>query len=99
MAHIQQIEHLEVSQNLKYKPILKTALVTARNAPSHTRAIKTLRKLGIEINEAFFLGGIEKNKVLEIIRPHIFFDDQINHLEKVVNILPSVHIPFGVTNL
>lgn len=99
LAHIQQIEHLEVSQNLKYKPILKTALVTARNAPSHTRAIKTLRKLGIEINEAFFLGGIEKNKVLEIIRPHIFFDDQINHLEKVANILPSVHIPFGVTNL
>lgn len=99
LAYIQKIEHIEVSQNLKYKPILKTALVTARNAPSHTRAIKTLRKLGIEINEAFFLGGIEKNKVLEIIRPHIFFDDQINHLEKVANILPSVHIPFGVTNL
>lgn len=99
LAYIQQIEHFEVSQNLKYKPILKTALVTARNAPSHTRAIKTLRKLGIEINEAFFLGGIEKNKVLEIIRPHIFFDDQINHLEKVANILPSVHIPFGVTNI
>ncbi|SCB85629.1 MULTISPECIES: 5'-nucleotidase [Snodgrassella] len=98
LAHIQKIEHLELSQNPKYQPILKTALVTARNAPSHTRAINTLRELGIEINEAFFLGGVEKYKVLEIIRPHIFFDDQMNHLEKVAQILPSVHIPFGVTN-
>ncbi|NUE65981.1 5'-nucleotidase [Snodgrassella sp. ESL0253] len=98
LAHIQKIEHLELSQNSKYRPILKTALVTARNAPSHTRAINTLRELGIEINEAFFLGGVEKNKVLEIMRPHIFFDDQMIHLEKVAQILPSVHIPFGVTN-
>ncbi|MCO6561336.1 MAG: 5'-nucleotidase [Gilliamella sp.] len=98
LAHIQKIEHLELSQNPKYRPILKTALVTARNAPSHTRAINTLRELGIEINEAFFLGGVEKYKVLEIIRPHIFFDDQMSHLEKVAQILPSVHIPFGVTN-
>lgn len=98
LAHIQKIEHLKLSQNPKYQPILKTALVTARNAPSHTRAINTLRELGIEINEAFFLGGVEKYKVLEIIRPHIFFDDQMSHLEKVAQILPSVHIPFGVTN-
>ncbi|WP_239427933.1 5'-nucleotidase [Snodgrassella communis] len=98
LAHIQKIEHLELSQNSKYRSILKTALVTARNAPSHTRAINTLRELGIEINEAFFLGGVEKNKVLEIMRPHIFFDDQMIHLEKVAQILPSVHIPFGVTN-
>ncbi|OCG45498.1 5'-nucleotidase [Gilliamella sp. Choc4-2] len=98
LAEIQKLEHKKIEQDPTYKSILKTAIVTARNAPSHERAIYTLRDLGIEINEAFFLGGIEKNKVLEIMKPHIFFDDQESHLEKPSKILPSVHIPFGVTN-
>lgn len=98
LAQIQQIEHKKISQDPKFQPILKIALVSARNAPSHKRAIKTLRNLGIEINEAFFLGGIAKNKVLEIMNPHIFFDDQLTHLQNVAKFLPSVHIPFGVTN-
>ena len=98
LADIQKIEHQCKENDKNYKSILKTAIVTARNAPSHERAINTLRELGIEINEAFFLGGIEKNKVLEIMKPHIFFDDQELHLEKCSKILPSVHIPFGITN-
>ncbi|OCG21969.1 MULTISPECIES: 5'-nucleotidase [unclassified Gilliamella] len=98
LAEIQKLEHKKIEQDTNYKPILKTAIVTARSAPSHERAIYTLRDLGIEINEAFFLGGIEKNKVLEIMKPHVFFDDQESHLEKPSQILPSVHIPFGITN-
>ena len=47
---------------------------------------------------AFFLGGIEKRKVLEIINPHIFFDDQYLHIDPTKDIMPSVHIPFGVIN-
>lgn len=47
---------------------------------------------------SFFLGGLEKNKVLKILRPHIFFDDQMVHLEAASNITPSVHIPFGIAN-
>ncbi|MCO6548559.1 MAG: 5'-nucleotidase [Gilliamella sp.] len=98
LAEIQKLEHKKIKEDATYKSILKTAIVTARNAPSHERAIYTLRDLGIEINEAFFLGGIEKNKILEIMKPHIFFDDQESHLEKPSKILPSVHIPFGITN-
>lgn len=98
LAQIQKLEHLKMEKDSTYRPILRTAIVTARNAPSHKRAIHTLRNLGIEINEAFFLGGIEKNKVLEIMKPHIFFDDQESHLEKPSQILPSVHIPFGRVN-
>ena len=98
LVQIQKIEHERIKMDSTYKAILKIALVTARNAPSHERAIRTLRELGIEINEAFFLGGIDKNKVLEIMKPHIFFDDQELHLEKCSKILPSVHIPFGITN-
>lgn len=47
----------------------------------------------------FFMGGVEKAKVLDIMRPHIFFDDQKLHLEPASARLPSVHIPFGIANL
>jgi 5'-nucleotidase len=49
-------------------------------------------------NDAFFLGGIEKGKVLGVLKPHIFFDDQTNHLRSTSAVAPSVHIPFGVVN-
>ena len=62
---------------------MRISIVTARNAPAHKRVITSLRAWGIDtVNEAFFLGGIEKRKVLEILQPHIFFDDQVTHVEK-----------------
>ena len=45
----------------------------------------------------FFLGGIDKKRILETMRPHIFFDDQMIHLEQLIDI-PAVHIPFGIAN-
>lgn len=51
------------------------------------------------MNEAFFLGGIDKGRVLRIFKPHIFFDDQVGHIEGVARIVPSVHVPFGITNI
>nr|WP_242459973.1 5'-nucleotidase [Rhodococcus sp. MS13] len=47
---------------------------------------------------AFFLGGVSKVKVLEILKPHIFFDDQTKHLLPASTVAPCVHVPFGVTN-
>ena len=44
------------------------------------------------------MGGIEKRKVLEILQPHIFFDDQVTHLERTADSIASVHIPFGIAN-
>jgi hypothetical protein len=72
--------------------------VTARNAPAHKRVVATLRKWGIEVDEVFFLGGIAKNRVLEEFKPHIFFDDQVQHIEGVAGATPSAHVPFGVAN-
>ena len=38
---------------------IRTALVTARSAPAHERAIRTLMNWNIEVDEAMFLGGLE----------------------------------------
>jgi 5'-nucleotidase len=37
---------------------IRTALVTARSAPAHERAIRTLMAWGIDVDEAMFLGGL-----------------------------------------
>ncbi len=71
---------------------IRTALVTARGAPTHTRVVKTLRAWGVRMDEAFFLGGIEKAPVLEALRPHIFFDDQLSHLRQAQSRVPSAHV-------
>lgn len=100
LDRISYIQKLETSYKLKnpnYEPVLRVSIVTARNAPSHKRAINTMREWDILANEAFFMGGVEKSKVLKILKPHIFFDDQKLHL-KSASTLPSVHIPFGVAN-
>lgn len=95
---IQKLELDKLESDPTYTPVLKVSIVTARNAPSHKRVINTMREWGILVNEAFFMGGIEKHKVLNILKPHIFFDDQLNHLEPSASVLPSVHVPFGVAN-
>ncbi|SEO60652.1 5'-nucleotidase [Paenibacillus sp. OV219] len=80
------------------KPGIRVAIATARNAPAHERVITTLRQHDIRIDEAFFLGGIDKSRVLNIFKPHIFFDDQVGHIEGIARSFPSVHVPFGITN-
>ena len=71
---------------------IRTALVTARGAPTHTRVVKTLRAWGVRMDETFFLGGIEKAPVLAALRPHIFFDDQLSHLRAAQLRVPSAHV-------
>lgn len=98
IAKIQAAEEAKRRSQPGYVNRLRVSLVTARSAPSHERAINTLKSWGVMPNDAFFLGGIEKLKVLEVMKPHIFFDDQSGHLVKAATVVPSVHIPFGVTN-
>lgn len=81
-----------------YRIRVHVAIVTARNAPSHERAVESLKQWGVRVNDAFFLGGVEKARVLEILKPHIFFDDQEGHLTGAAQVAPSVHVPFGVVN-
>ncbi|MBI6899629.1 5'-nucleotidase [Pseudomonas putida] len=98
IARIQAAEEQHKLAHPDYENRLRVSIVTARNAPSHERALNTLKSWGVMANDAFFLGGIEKRRVLQVLKPHIFFDDQSGHLKSTSTVAPSVHIPFGVTN-
>ena len=89
LAHIQAM----FMDNQGQSPI-RTALVTARNAPAHERAIKTLRSWGVHIDEAFFLGGVRKKDVLSAFGAHIFFDDQHAHTDPASQVVPSAVVPY-----
>ncbi|MNW54071.1 5'-nucleotidase [compost metagenome] len=98
ISKLQQKEIIKNQNDPIYKPRIRIAIATARNVPAHERMINTLRKLDIRVDEAFFLGGVEKIRVLSVFMPHIFFDDQVDHIEGVARTFPSVHVPFGVAN-
>lgn len=77
---------------------IRTALVTARSAPAHERVIRTLRGWNIRIDEAFFLGGMDKGSVLKAYGADIFFDDQIHHCQSAQQHVTTCHVPYGVAN-
>ena len=99
LSFFQKLERKRELGTPNYKRILRTAIVTARNAPAHERVVTTLRDWGVAADETFFLGGIEKSRILEVFRPHIFFDDQMTHLASAAGSIPCVHIPFGTRNI
>lgn len=72
--------------------LIRTALVTARNAPAHERVINTLRAWGVHIDEAFFLGGIPKSDVLKAFGANIYFDDQKSHVVRACDVVPSAQV-------
>lgn len=74
------------------KSPIRTALVTARSAPTHERVIHTLNAWGVRIDEAFFLGGSEKYEILEAFGADIFFDDQDIHLDLSSSVVPSAKV-------
>ena len=77
---------------------IRTALVTARSAPAHERAIRTLMNWHIEIDEAMFLGGLPKGEFLAEFEPDFFFDDQIGHVDSASRHVPTGHVASGVAN-
>ncbi|MFF4296982.1 5'-nucleotidase [Streptomyces vinaceus] len=95
---IQRREEDERRKNPGYRPRVRVSLVTARDAPAHERALLSLKRWGLRVNDAFFLGGIDKAPVIGALDPHIFFDDQVSHLGATAPATPSVHIPFGIVN-
>ncbi|MFE0019574.1 5'-nucleotidase [Amycolatopsis sp. NPDC059021] len=95
---IQQLEEARRASDESYKLRVRVSIVTARSAPSHERAVLSLKSWGVTVDNAFFLGGVEKVSVLGILKPHIFFDDQSRHLDPACLIVPCVHVPFGVAN-
>lgn len=73
---------------------IRTALVTARNAPAHERVIRTLISWNVRIDEAFFMGGLQKSDVLKAFGAHIFFDDQAVHTDPASKLVPAARVPY-----
>ena len=73
---------------------VRTALVTARCAPSHERVIRTLRAWNVRIDESFFLGGVSKKDVLAAFGAHIFFDDQEVHTKRAAEVVLAARVPW-----
>ncbi len=93
---------LEALQRLQREPArdmrIRTALVTARSAPAHERAIRTLIDWHVEVDEAMFLGGLAKGEFLREFEPDFFFDDQTGHVESAASHVPAGHVASGVSN-
>ena len=77
---------------------LRTALVTARSAPAHERAINTLMKWNLAVDEAMFLGGLDKGPFLREFEPDFFFDDQTGHATSAALHVPAGHVNSGISN-
>ena len=95
ISRLQKLEREKYEQHKRKGKVerrsIRTAVITARNAPAHERVITTLSAFGIEVDEVFFLGGIDKARVLKVFRPHLFFDDKLDNLRHLEGI-PSVLI-------
>jgi len=94
LHHLREIELERQSREPAYRRRLSLSIVTARSAPAHERVVSTLRKWNLVTDRTFFLGGVNKGRILSALRPHIFFDDQQHpHLDAAKDFTPSVHIP------
>ncbi|HYF42756.1 MAG TPA: 5'-nucleotidase, partial [Ramlibacter sp.] len=78
---------------------IRTALVTARSAPAHERAIRTLMEWNIHVDEAMFLGGLPKGEFLREFEPDFFFDDQTGHVDHAALHVPAGHVAGGISNI
>ncbi|MGP1363089.1 MAG: 5'-nucleotidase [Bacteroides sp.] len=91
IVRIQRFAQESIGEKNTPRKFIRTALITARNAPAHERVITTLTSFGIEMDEVFFLGGIDKSRILRVFQPHLFFDDKLMNLNNLKGI-PYVHI-------
>ncbi|MCW8962493.1 MAG: 5'-nucleotidase [Gammaproteobacteria bacterium] len=91
------LHRIQAAYPADHAPI-RTALVTARAAPAHKRVILTLRAWDIRIDEALFLGGMDKGEFLRTFGADIFFDDQHHHIESASQHVATGHVPHGVAN-
>jgi len=97
MGFLAALHHIQQCFEEDNAPI-RTALVTARGAPSHERVVRTLRAWNIRIDEAMFLGGMDKGEFLQAFGADIFFDDQTRHCESASRHVATGHVPHGIAN-
>lgn len=96
-AFLATLHHIQTLFGADQSPI-RTALVTARGAPAHERVVRTLRAWDIRIDEALFLGGMEKGPFLRAFGADIFFDDQQKHCDSARLHVATGHVPHGIAN-
>ena len=94
---LQALHRLQLAGNARMR--IRTALVTARSAPAHERAIRTLMDWKIHVDEAMFLGGLPKGEFLREFEPDFFFDDQTRHVDHAALHVPAGHVAAGIANL
>ncbi|MCD6041338.1 MAG: 5-nucleotidase [Burkholderiales bacterium] len=94
---LEALHRLQSEKNSSVR--IRTALVTARSAPAHERAVRTLMEWNIAVDEAMFLGGLDKGEFLKAFEPDFYFDDQRGHIDSARAHVAAGHVPFGVANL
>ncbi|GJH07413.1 5'-nucleotidase [Caballeronia novacaledonica] len=98
LAALNKLQRIADDNESRSPMHIRTALVTARSAPAHERAIRTLMAWDIEIDEAMFLGGLDKGEFLREFEPDFFFDDQIRHCESARVVTATGHVLSGIAN-
>lgn len=98
VAHIQKLDKAREAADKTHRRMLRTSIVTARSSPAELRVLNSLEAWGVDVDDAFFLGGIDKGSVLSVLKPDIFFDDQLSHIESAHAHTMSAHVIFGVRN-
>ena len=96
---LEALHRLQAAAGTDVPVKVRTALVTARSAPAHERAVRTLLDWNISVDEAMFLGGLEKGEFLKAFEPDFYFDDQRGHVDAARAYVAAGHVPFGVANL
>jgi 5'-nucleotidase len=96
---LEALHRLQAAAGTDVPVRIRTALVTARSAPAHERAVRTLMDWNITVDEAMFLGGLDKGTFLKAFEPDFYFDDQRGHVESAQKHVATGHVPFGVANI
>jgi 5'-nucleotidase len=96
---LEALHRLQAAAGTDVPVRVRTALVTARSAPAHERAVRTLMDWNIAVDEAMFLGGLDKGAFLKAFEPDFYFDDQHGHIDSARLHVAAGHVPFGVANL
>ena len=95
---LEALHRLQAASGTGVQMRVRTALVTARSAPAHERAVRTLMDWNIAVDEALFLGGLDKGEFLKAFQPDFYFDDQRGHVASASQHVATGHVPFGIAN-
>src|SRR5258705_48539 len=96
---LEALHRLQAAAGTEVPIKVRTALVTARSAPAHERAVRTLMEWNIAVDELMFLGGLDKGEFLRAFEPDFYFDDQRGHVDSARAYVAAGHVPFGVANV